>query len=140
MLPKSNGDLPGFSSLFSLLPLQVDTYFCKGVDVICSIMGLIRKSSLPTNKGHSILLCGTLLPHIVEDLNKEEKLYRFSVVKEVEDSRKNKQADFSTFTIKDRVVIEAKLNVGEAIRISLNFSWRQFMLINKRIANRGQSQ
>ena len=69
-------------------------------------------------------------------VNKEEKLYRFSIVKEVEDSRKNKQADFSTFTIKDRVVIEAKLNVGEAVRISLNFSWRQFMPINKRIANR----
>ena len=122
--------LSDFSFLFSLPPLQVDTHFCKGVDVICSIMGLIRKNSLPTNKGHSILLCGTLLPHIVEDLNKEEKLYRFSIVKEVEDSRKNKQADFSIFTIKDRVVIEAKLNVGEAVRISLNFSWRQFMQEN----------
>ena len=86
--------------------------------MICSIMDLIRKNSLPTNEGHFILLCGTLLPHIVEDLNEKEKLYRFPIVKEEEDSRKNKHSDFSIFTIKDRitrVVIEAKLNVAETV-------------------------
>ena len=49
-------------ALFSLPPFEVDTRFCKDIDAICSIMDLIRKPSLLTNEGHSILLCGTLLP------------------------------------------------------------------------------
>ena len=66
-----NGDLPNFAFLFTL--------------VICSVMDLIRKNSLPTNEGHSILLCGTLLPHIVEDLNEPDKLYRFSIYPIIEE-------------------------------------------------------
>ena len=54
VLSKFNGDLPDFSSLFPLPPLQVDTHFCKGVNVICSIMGLIRKNSLPTTPSYSV--------------------------------------------------------------------------------------
>ena len=42
-----------------------------------SVMDLIWKHSLPTNEGHLILLCGTLLPHIVEDLNQQEKFVKF---------------------------------------------------------------
>ena len=83
-----------------------------------SMMELIRKNTLPENEGHAILLCGTLLPHIVEELNAKEQLYRFSifpVVKEDDDDgRRNKYADFSVLKIKDSltcVVIEAKLNI-----------------------------
>ena len=56
------------------------------------MMDLIRNNSVSENEGHSILLCGKILPHIVEE---KEKLYRFSifpVVKEEEDTRK-KYAD-----------------------------------------------
>ena len=70
-----NGDVPDFSDLCSLQKLQVDGTLCKGVEMTKSMMELIRKNTLPENEGHAILLCGTLLPHIVEELNAKEQLY-----------------------------------------------------------------
>ena len=95
-------------------------------------MDLIRKNSLPENEGHSILLCGTLLPHIVEELNEKEKLYHFSIHPVVEeDARKNKYADDLIMTIKDsitRVVVEAKLNVSENVNYAMKNDLVQLLL------------
>jgi len=98
-----NSDVPDFSQLCNLPELQVDGTLCKGVEMTRSVMNLIRINTLPENEGHSILLCGTLLPHIVEELNNKEQLYRlsiFPVVKD-DDARRNKYADFSILKIKD---------------------------------------
>ena len=68
---------------------------------------------------------GTLLPHIVEDLNESDKLYRlliYPIIKEEEDRRENKRADSTIFMIKDqitRVVIEAKLNVSDTLNYAM---------------------
>ena len=86
--------------------------FCK--DIWCN--------SDPTNEGHSTLLCGTVLGHIVTDLNaivtEGEQKYKFEifpVVKEEDDRRYNKLSDYSIFRIFNKIIyaiLEVKLRVG----------------------------
>ena len=75
----------------------------------------------------------TLLPHIVEELNNKEQLYRlsiFPVIKD-DDARRNKYADFLILKIKDsltRVVIEAKLNISETVNYGMRNDIAQLVL------------
>ena len=72
------GHLPEIEPMLDL-PISTVDNVCKGIGEIVSIMDLIRRNSLPMNDGHSALLCGTLLPHVVEELNDTTKVYKFSI-------------------------------------------------------------
>ena len=73
LINKLNGDIPDLLSCFHY-HFSRWIQLCKGVDIIRSMMDLIRNNSVSENEGHSILLCGKILPHIVEE---KEKLYCF---------------------------------------------------------------
>lgn len=73
-----------------------------------------------TNEGHPTLLCGNLINHIVNDINRSfqnqhVKFEIFPVVAEAVDKRQNKFADYSIYRIWNDVtyiMIEVKLAVG----------------------------
>lgn len=104
--------LNGLSPTANKRCLGCSDEFCK--DIWCN--------SDPTNEGHSTLLCGTVLGHIVTDLNailtEGEQKYKFEifpVVKEEDDRRYNKLSDYSIFRIFNKIIyaiLEVKLRVG----------------------------
>ena len=133
ILLQESGHLPEIEHVLDL-PISTVDDVCKGIGEIASVMDLIRKNCLLMNEGHSVLLCGTLLPHIVEELNDTAKVYKFSiypVVKRESGARENKRADFTIFKIQNRitrVVIEAKLNVSQNLNNHMKDDLAQLFL------------
>ena len=119
---KMNNDLPCITTLLSMKPSpehedEEDSRMSRcEVSDLKSCMKFIR-NSLPTNEGYSTLICGNIVAHVVDELNKKDSLYRFEifpVVQQESDTRNNKQSDYSIFKIYNKrtyIMIEVKLDV-----------------------------
>ena len=133
-----NNDLPCITTLLSMEPSpehedEEDSRMSRcEISDLKSCIKIIR-NSLPTNEGYPTLICGIMVAHVVDELNKKDRLYRFEIfpVQQESDARNNKQSDYSIFKIYNKrtyIMIEVKLDVPSRLTAATKDNLAQLFL------------
>ena len=94
------------------------------MNLIVWVLIIILYIIIEDNEGHSMLLCGNKLVHIVHELQRAykpptaNKRYQLTIFSNTEDHKRDKRLDYVFYKLKNKrclAIVELKLNVGVAL-------------------------